>query len=256
MKPGRLLVRFTAFSGFATGVLLIIAGLCTAILVPSSSGALASGAEGLAEGIGGAEDAVQVLGRDFEQSSSLFSLVSSSIRRTSCITGDTRTSLGLAGEAASELVSACILTAGDLENISSRLGSLIGPTDLRAAAAHLREAATSGAMAVESMDSLEVRLAGLESLLASVASSVDTLGADMAATRGTLEDAGSSLTSVRALAEKSSSAAFVSAAGILVGLALIILGLQQLVLSAMLLSHQPARAPSTCPSQQGAPGQS
>jgi hypothetical protein len=254
MTPGRLPVRFAAICGFVTGAVLVLAGLAAAIGIPAGSSSLASGAAGLAEGIGGAEDAVRVLGQDFEQSSSLLGAVSSSIGQTSLIAGETRTALEHARNAGSQLVTACTLTAGDLESISSRLGPLIGPTNLASAAGHLRAASEAGTMTMESMDSLGIRLSGLEAMLAAVAGSVDSLGTDLAATRSTMEDAGARLASLRVLAEKSSSAALVSAAGFILGLAFIFLGLQQVVLSTLLLRLQPFAERPTSPSPGGDPG--
>jgi tetrahydromethanopterin S-methyltransferase subunit B len=254
MSPA--LVKFSAVCGYATGGALVLAGLCIAIGVPLESDSFASGARGFADGISGAEDATRVLGQDFEESSSLLGAVSGSVLQTSVITGQTRTTLSHARDAAGDLVSACNLTADDMDGISERLAGFIAPVDLGPAAEHLRSAAVAGSMAVSSMDSLGLRLAELQEMLADVASSIDSLGSDLAATRGTMEDAGSRLESVRQLAGRMSSSSFVAVAGICVGLGLVLLGLQQMVLSTLLLRLKPGQEPSKAPCPEEGRGQS
>lgn len=220
--------------GVVLGALSAAAGVALVVFSIVQRDSLAEGAGELAEGLSSAEQAVRVLGEDFESSTSLLGRISSAVTETSRIVDITAASLEDAVDAGEELVTASSTAADVLDRLSQQAALLLGPNDLSASASHLRAAADAGDRVIGTVDSLSVRMDGLGILLLGVASSVDSLREDLSVTREVMAGAADRLEDLESLAQSASAASFPTAAGVVGGILLILTGLQQIVLSSFL----------------------
>jgi phage-related protein len=208
---------------------------------------VASSATGLAAGMEGAERAIAVLSEDLDGTTSLLGNVSLAVRHTAGVVQQTRETLDEIGSAGDGMIDFSLLMADDLTAISSSLGPL-GGERLAGPAERLRLAAASGESTLVLSSGLRSRLGTLSETLGDVASSVDSLSADLEATGSAMEDARAGLVGFRHAVEYLSTSEIASTLIFLCGMLLFFLGLQE-VLLCLILGRTAEAQPSPSPAR-------
>lgn len=226
------------------GIALGLVSTVTGVFLMGVSGVwgsrVSASATGLAQGIEGAERAIAVLSDDLDGTTSLLGRVSLTVRQTSGVVQQTRTTLDRVDEAGVEMIEFSLLLSDDLEAVSGLLGP-VGGGRLREPASRLRLAAAAGDTAIASFSGLRSRMGSLSGTLADVADSVDSLSTDLQATSSAIEEARGGLTSIREAMVILSTTEIASTVLFLFGVLLFFLGVQEILLGAILGRTGPDR---------------
>lgn len=200
-------------------------------------------AAGLAEGLEGAERAMDVLCENVEGTTSILEGVGRAVVQTAVVVSQTRSVLDRVDSTGSDMVGFSLLLSDDLDAISSMLGPM-GGGRLSQPASRLREVSVSGDSVLQLFSGLRSRLGYLSGTLYNVAMSVDSLSADLEATRSAMAEARVGLTTVRETMQTLSTTRVASAVILASGLLLFFLGVQEVLLGAILARVGPWRSPS------------
>ncbi len=186
-------------------------------------------ATGLADGLEGAERVLDVLGADFEGSSTLLGQVSGAVMETAGVLSATGAVLESLDSSAGEMVAFSDGMADDLEGLAAALGPL-GQGRLTGPAGRLRLAADAARLLLENLDGLDGRIAALESTLVTVSISVDSLARDLGRTHEAVTRARGDMAGLRRLAASVAEGDAARNAIVLAGLILVFLGAQELIM--------------------------
>lgn len=235
--------RVLGLTGIALGLACMLAGAFLAAVSDGWGRRVTDSAAALAVGLDGAESVVTALCDDVEGTTSILEGVRRAIVQTAGVVSRTRSVLDRADYTGSETVDFSLLLADDLDGISSMLGPM-GGGRLSQPASRLRMISASGDSILILLSGLRARLGSLSGTLYDVAAAVDSLSADLTATRSAMSEAGASLAEMRETMQALSTTRIASTAILASGLLLFFLGVQEVLLGAILARVGPWRTPS------------
>ncbi len=236
-------IRALGLTGISLGLGCMLAGVFVATVSAGWGRRVMDSAAGFAVGLEGAERAVTVLCDDVDGTTSILEGVGRAVVQTAGVVSQTRSVLDRVDSTGSDMVGFSLLLSDDLEAISSILGPM-GGGPLSQPASRLRMISASGDSILILFSGLRARLGYLSGTLYDVATAVDSLSADLEATRSAMAEARAGLVGVRETMQVLSTTRIASAAILASGLLLFFLGVQEVLLGAILAKVGPWRIPS------------
>lgn len=228
----RLSHSLSVWLSWILGILAIIAGIAIIIVAFTAWGPVRGSLSSMSQGLHSANSAVELIGKDFGTSSSLFSRVSGSIRNTRDVVRETRITVNGIRETTGDIRSVVHTVSQSLENLPPAITSLLGRSYFSETVTGLhRTFSTSGEM-ITRMEHLSATLEPMELTLEEVAEGVDSLAGDLFATEEAFNEATRHLDRAAAAMERASRSSFlpliVAGTGViplLIGFYLIIQGI-------------------------------
>ncbi len=171
------------------GIIAIVAGAVIIIIAFTAWGPVRGGLVSISEGLQSANEAVELIGKDFGTSSSLVSEVSNSIRSIKEIVHETWVTVNSISQTTEEM-RRLVLTVGEsLENLPPTITSMIGRNYFSEAISSLNNTYYSSGEMISQMEHLSVTLQPLEPILDEVADGVDSLAGDLFSTEEAFSEA-------------------------------------------------------------------
>ncbi len=171
------------------GIIAIIAGSAIIIAAFTAWGPVRSSLLSISEGLHSANSAVELIGKDFDTSSSLVNEVSNSIRSTNSVVHETWITLNIIRQTTGE-IRELVLTVGEsLQNLPLAITSMVGSNYFSDAVASLNNAFYSSGEMITQMEHLSSVLQPLEPVLDDVADGVDSLAGDLFTTKEAFTEA-------------------------------------------------------------------
>ncbi len=214
------------------GILAIVAGIGIITVAFTAWGPVRGSLVSMSRGLHSANSAVELIGRDFGTSSSLFSRVSGSIRNTRDVVRETRVTVDGIRETTEDIRVVVLTVSQSLENLPATITSLLGRSYFSETVIGLDRTFSSSGEIITRMEHLSATLEPMELTLEEVAEGVDSLAGDLFSTEEAFNEATRHLDRAAAAMERASGSSFlpmiVAGTGIiplLVGFYLIIHGI-------------------------------
>ncbi|MBD3278728.1 MAG: hypothetical protein GF388_10545, partial [Candidatus Aegiribacteria sp.] len=118
--------RLSVWLSWILGVLAIFTGIAIIIAAFTALEPVTSGMKSIAEGLRSANSAVELIGKDFGSSSSLFGEVSNSIRGTREVVRETRITVDGIRQSTQEIRALVLSVSSALDNLPPTIMSMIG----------------------------------------------------------------------------------------------------------------------------------
>lgn len=183
------------------GGISILIGVGMAVTAISAWGPISESLSAVSRGLRDAESAIDLMGSDLGNSSSLVNQVSNSIRSTGAVVHETSTALATIIETTGEIRDFTNEVRLSIENLPPAVRSLIGQDHFAEVTVSLSRTHTSSGESLLQMEHLQETLGPVEFLLADVADGVDSLAEDLFSTEAAFSDAAKHLETAAAAVE-------------------------------------------------------
>jgi len=181
--------NLSIFLSWILGLISIVAGVAIITIAFTAWGPVRGSLVSISEGLYSANEAVQLIGKDFGTSSSLVSEVSNSIRSMKDIVHETWITVNSISQTTEEMRSLVLTVGESLENLPSTITSMIGRNYFSEAISSLNNTYYSSGELISQMEHLSVTLQPLEPILAEVADGVDSMAGDLFSTEEAFNEA-------------------------------------------------------------------